>query len=138
MKNNKILSIIKYVLLVLGALTVVPMFVLDINSVDFMLYCAYGFFAIAVILMVVMTIANFGKDAGKSKIGLWVAIGVTVLAVLSYFVFASTSPVSLADGQVISDELTLRSTDALLYVSYGTFAALVLAVIGGEISNSIK
>lgn len=138
MKNLKYLSLVKYVLLVLGVLTLVPMFTIDINSVDMMLLCAYVFFGIAVVLLIVLAALNFGKDSGGSKIGRWVGLGIIIVAVLSYFFLAKMDPVKLADGTVYSDALTLKGTDTMLYVAYVTFAAMIVVVIGGEIRNSLK
>jgi len=42
MKNKLFFTIIKFALLILGVATLIPMFAIDINSVDALLYCVYG------------------------------------------------------------------------------------------------
>ena len=81
MKNQKIFTAIKAILLVLGLASLLPMFTVDINSVDLMLYCAYAFIGIAIVSLVGLMAFNIGKNPGGSKIGTWVAIATAVVAV---------------------------------------------------------
>ncbi len=134
---KKALNILKFILLVLGVAALIPMLVVDINSVDMILVYTYILFAIAVVAAVVMTAVNFGKSSNNSKIGVIVFGLLLVVTVVSYFA-ASTDPVTLADGTVEDSVAALKLTDTLLYVTYAAFAAVVVLLIGGEIRNSIK
>ena len=134
---KKALNILKFILLVLGVAALIPMLVVDINSVDMILVYTYILFAIAVVAAVVMTAVNFGKSSNNSKIGVIVFGLLLVVTVVSYFA-ASTDPVALADGTVEDSVAALELTDTLLYVTYAAFAAVVVLLIGGEIRNSIK
>ena len=138
MKNKLFFTIIKFAMLILGVATLIPMFAIDINSVDALLYCVYGYIGIAVLVLLVMAVANMGKSGGGMHLGLIVGGVIAVVAVVSYFVLASTSSVTLADGSVITDELVLKGTDTMLYTSYAAFALLVLVMVFGEIRNSFK
>ena len=127
----------KFILLILGVVALIPMFVVDINSVDMILGYTYVLFAIAVLAAVVMTAVNFGKSNNNSKIGI-VVFGLLIVATVIAYFAASTDPVALADGTVEDSLFALKLTDTLLYVTYAAFAAVVVLLIGGEIRNSIK
>lgn len=134
---KKALNILKFILLILGVVALIPMFVVDINSVDMILGYTYVLFAIAVLAAVVMTAVNFGKSNNNSKIGI-VVFGLLIVATVIAYFAASTDPVALADGTVEDSLFALKLTDTLLYVTYAAFAAVVVLLIGGEIRNSIK
>ncbi len=134
---KKALNILKFILLILGVVALIPMLVVDINSVDLILDYTYILFAIAVVAAVVMTAVNFGKSNNNSKIGI-IVFGLLIVAVVVAYLFASTDPVTLADGSVVDSVFALKLTDTLLYVTYAAFAAVVVLLIGGEIRNSIK
>ncbi len=134
---KKALNILKFILLILGVVALMPMLFVDINSVDMILDYTYVLFAIAVAAAIVMTAVNFGKSNNNSKIGIIVFGLLIVAAVVAYFT-ASSEPVTLADGTVEDSLFALKLTDTLLYVTYAAFAAVVVLLIGGEIRNSIK
>lgn len=138
MKNQKIYTAIKAALLVLGLASLLPMFLTDINNVDLMLYCAYAFIGLALVIMVVLTVANMGKNPGGSKIGTWVAVATAVAAVIVHFTVSAADPVALADGSIVDDKMTLTLTDTMLYTAYATFAGVVVAMVYGVIRNALK
>ncbi|MBO5655810.1 MAG: hypothetical protein J6R31_05215 [Rikenellaceae bacterium] len=138
MKNQKFYTVLKAALLVLGLASLLPMFVSDINNVDLMLYCAYAFIGLALVIMVVLTVANMGKNPGGSKIGTWVAVATAVAAVIVHFTVSAADPVALADGSIVDDKMTLTLTDTMLYTAYATFAGVVVAMVYGVIRNAFK
>lgn len=138
MKNQKLYTVIKAALLVLGLASLLPMFITDINNVDLMLYCAYAFIGLALVIMVVLTAANMGKNPGGSKVGTWVAVATAVVAVVLHFTVSKADPVALADGSIVDDKTILTLTDTMLYTAYATFAGVVVAMIYGVIRNALK
>ena len=138
MKNQKFYTVLKAALLVLGLASLLPMFVSDINNVDLMLYCAYAFIGLALVIMVVLTVANMGKNPGGSKIGTWVAVATAVAAVIVHFTVSAADPVALSDGSIVDDKMTLTLTDTMLYTAYATFAGVVVAMVYGVIRNAFK
>ncbi|MBP3425611.1 MAG: hypothetical protein J6K81_02685 [Rikenellaceae bacterium] len=138
MKNQKFYTVLKAALLVLGLASLLPMFLSDINNVDLMLYCAYAYIGLALVILVVMTAANMGKNPGGSKIGTWVAVAVAIAAVIVHFTVSSADPVALADGSIVDDKMTLTLTDTMLFTAYVTFVGVVVAMIYGVIRNAFK
>jgi hypothetical protein len=138
MKNQKIFTASKAILLVLGLASLLPMFTVDINSVDLMLYCAYAFIGIAIVALVGLMAFNIGKNPGGSKIGTWVAIATAVVAVAVHFTISAAEPVALADGSIVDDAFVLTATDTMLYTAYATFAGVVVAMVYGVIRNALK
>ncbi len=134
---KKVLNITKYVFLLLGLLTLVPMLAVNVESVDMMLYVAYVYFAFALLATVVFTFVNMGKSSNGSKIGIYVFGALIVVGVISYFL-SSATPVPNSDGTWFTSAGELKATDTLLYMTYISFAALILILIGGEIKNSLK
>ncbi len=134
---KKALNILKFVLLLLGVATLIPMLAIDTNSVDMMLDYTYVLFAIAVVAAIVMTAINFGKSNNNSKIGI-IVFGLLIVAVVVAYLLSSPEPITLASGKVEDSATTLKLTDTLLYVTYAAFTAVVVLLIGGEIRNSIK
>lgn len=138
MNSKYIYTTIKIILLVGALASLIPMFTVDINSVDALLYCVYGYIALAVVALVVLALANIGKSSGGSHIGAIVGVVLAAVAVASYYLLASAEPIVLADKTVIDSELALKGTDVMLYTAYASFALLVLVVVFGEIRNSLK
>ena len=138
MKNQKFYTVLKAALLVLGLASLLPMFLTDINNVDLMLYCAYAYIGLALVILVVLMAANMGKNPGGSKIGTWVAVATAVVAVIVHFTVSAADPVALADGSIVDDKMTLTLTDTMLYTAYATFAGVVVAMIYGVIRNAFK
>ena len=138
MKNQKIYTVIKAALLVLGLASLLPMFLTDINNVDLMLYCAYAFIGLALVIMVVLTVANMGKNPGGSKVGTYVFAAIAVAAVAIHFLVSKDAPVALADGSIVDDKMILTLTDTMLFTAYATFVGVVVAMVFGVIRNALK
>jgi hypothetical protein len=138
MKNQKIYTAIKAALLVLGLASLLPMFLTDINNVDLMLYCAYAFIGLALVIMVALTVANMGKNPGGSKVGTYVFAVIAAAAVAIHFFVSKDAPVALADGSIVDDKMILTLTDTMLFTAYATFAGVVVAMLFGVIRNALK
>ena len=132
----KYLSIIRYVLLAISALTVI-LFFAGATDVDLMLEWAYILLAAtaaAAILFPIIGIVQNPKAALRSLVGL---IIVVVVIGISY-VLASDVPVTGSDGVVFDNNLTLKLSDTGLFAAYAAMAVAILAAIIGEISNAFK
>ena len=138
MKNQKLYTVIKAALLLLGLASLLPMFLTDINNVDLMLYCAYAFIGLALVIMVVLTVANMGKNPGGSKVGTYVFAAIAVAAVAIHFLVSKDAPVALADGSIVDDKMILTLTDTMLFTAYATFVGVVVAMVFGVIRNALK
>lgn len=138
MKNQKLYTVIKAALLILGLASLLPMFLTDINNVDLMLYCAYAFIGLALVIMVVLTVANMGKNPGGSKVGTYVFAAIAVAAVAIHFLVSKDAPVALADGSIVDDKMILTLTDTMLFTAYATFVGVVVAMVFGVIRNALK
>lgn len=138
MKNQKLYTVIKATLLLLGLASLLPMFLTDINNVDLMLYCAYAFIGLALVIMVVLTVANMGKNPGGSKVGTYVFAAIAVAAVAIHFLVSKDAPVALADGSIVDDKMILTLTDTMLFTAYATFVGVVVAMVFGVIRNALK
>jgi hypothetical protein len=138
MKNQKIYTAIKAALLVLGLASLLPMFLTDINNVDLMLYCAYAFIGLALVIMVALTVANMGKNPGGSKVGTYVFAVIAAAAMAIHFFVSKDAPVALADGSIVDDKMILTLTDTMLFTAYATFAGVVVAMLFGVIRNALK
>ena len=132
----KYLSIIRYVLLAISALTVI-LFFAGATDVDLMLEWAYILLAAtaaAAILFPLIGIVQNPKAALRSLVGL---IIVVVVIGISY-ALASDVPVTGSDGVVFDDNLTLKLSDTGLFAAYAAMAVAILAAVIGEISNAFK
>jgi hypothetical protein len=135
---KKILNILEVLMLVIGVLSGVVLVVWGDAYVDYMLYVAYAYLAIAAAVAIVMTAMNMGKSRNTNKIGFYVGGFCVVLAVVFYYVFASAQPLVDTGGNVYDKVFQLKATDTMLYLAYATLGGALLFTIIGEIRNAIK
>lgn len=140
---KKITNIILLVLVLIAAVSVVLWITGgDVNgmtaNVGPMLTVAYILLALSVLALVVMTVMNMGKGRGNSKLGLFVFGGLAVLAVVLYFAFAKSIPVTGADGTVFDDAFTLKITDTMLYLAYAALGFTVVFLLWGVVRKALK
>ncbi len=137
---KKLMNLILIVLVVIAALSVILWMVQGggERGVQLMLTVAYVYLALAALLAIVMTVMNLGKSQSKSRLGLYVFGAVVVLAVLFYFAVAKSSPVTLADGSVVTNPFTLKITDTMLFLAYAALGVTALVMIGGEVRKAFK
>jgi hypothetical protein len=136
---KKILNFIEIGLMAVAAISVILWLALgdELSHVGWMLWVAYIYLGISVVLLIAMTAINAGKTKGNSRIGLYVW-GVTVLlGIILYFVGSSTAVVG-ADGTVFDHVFTLKSTDMMLYLAYVLLAGTVGSLAFGVIWKAIK
>ncbi len=135
---KKITSIILYVLLGLGILSVLPAFIYGDNGVDYMLYYTYALLGIAVLATVVMSIINIGKSSGGGKTALIGLAAVVVVLAISYFL-ASGDPILISGGKDIYDsKFGLIATDMGLYTTYIALGVAIFVALYGAVRNSLK
>lgn len=131
----KYLAILKYVLLAISALTMVPIF-LDLTSVDLMLRWAYvllGAAVAAAVLFPLFNIAQNPKGAARSLVG--VAIVAIVLGI-SYALGSAEAVVT--PGATYTDPTVLKLSDTGLFTMYAAMTVTIAAIVIGEIGNIFK
>lgn len=132
----KYLSIIRYILIALSAVSVLSYFV-GAADVDLMLIWAYVLLGIAIVSVIVLPLFNVvqnPKGAVRSLVGL-----VIVLAVLGVaFALSSDVPVPNSGGGFFEDSLTLKLSDTGLFAAYAAMTATIAAVVISEIGNVFK
>lgn len=132
----KYLSIIKYVLLLIGAFVGI-LGMVGVVSVDTMLYWAYATLLFTIGLTIVLPLIGLAKNpksASKSLIGLALLV---VIFGLSY-IMAEVTPVTMADGTIYDNETGLLVADMGLWATYFMFAGTLLAIIGSEVYKLFK
>lgn len=135
---KKITSIIMYVLLALGILSVIPALLYGADGVDFMLYYTYILLGIAVLAAVVMSVVNMGKNPGGGKTSL-IGLGVVVVVLAASYFLANTNPIPLKGGKELYDDtFGLIVTDMGLYTTYFALGAAVVVALWGAVRNSLK
>jgi hypothetical protein len=138
---KKVLSLIKYVLLLVCVLTLVGVLTLGAGSgyegVDLMLYWAYALLAAAVLITVVLSAVNITKNPKGAK-GSLLGVGLVIVVLVVTYFMSSTEPMIIGGGEVYDDAFGLRITDMQLYTTYIALAVAFLAAIFGEIRNSFK
>lgn len=132
----KMLKIVEAVLLVLGVVSLIPMLI-NTNSVDAMLFCAYAYCGVALISTIVLSVWNLCKSSNKSKLG-FIVFGGCILMLVCTYAFGNTTPVAGSDGTIYDSILDLKVSDMILYSSYIGFALAIVLLIAGEIKNSFK
>ncbi len=135
---KKITSLILYVLLGLGILSIIPVFIFGDDAVDYMLYYTYILLGIAILSAVVMSVVNMGKNPGGGKVALIGLAGVAVILVISYFL-SSSDPIMVSGGkEEYTDKFGLIATDMGLYTAYFALGAAIVVALYGAIRNSLK
>lgn len=135
---KKITSIILYVLLALGILSVIPAFIYGADGVDFMLYYTYALLAIAILAAVVMSVINMGKNPGGGKAAL-VGLAVVVVVLAASYFLAGSDPIAVSGGKEVYDsKFGLIVTDMGLYTTYFALGAAILVALWGAIRSSVK
>lgn len=135
---KKVLSVIKYTLLVLCVLSFVSLFFLGQDGgTNVMLIWTYILLGLTLAVSVLFPIVNLvqnPKAAVRSLIGLVVVV---IVLGISY-VMSNADPMTLSDGKVFTDVASLRITDVGLYTTYFALGAVAIVILFGEIRNSIK
>ncbi len=142
MNYSKIFKLVLLVLFIIGAVLSCYGFIVGWDDagnapVDIILYCAYGFAAItlAVVLLgvVVLNGINNPMSLVKLLVGL-VIVGVIVAG--AYFLAPGSAPVGYL-GEPVSD-LTLKLTDTIMNLTYLLCGGALLALVAGGVMSVLK
>lgn len=135
---KKLLSIFKYVLLAISALTILSIFFLgEDGGTNVMLVWTYillGLTLAAALVFPLINLVQNPKAAMRSLIGL----GVMIVVLAVSYAMSNTDPVVNSAGGFFTDPSELIVTDMGLYTTYIALGAAILAVVFGEVRNSIK
>lgn len=135
----KYLPIIKYALLIVSAILLVLGMVQGEGSaaLDVMLVWSFAMVILTIALTIIMPlIAVFQnpKSAVRSLIGL----GILVVVFLISYALATDDPIRLASGKVMDDTFDLKFSDTALWMTYITFAGVILSILFGELYKVFK
>jgi len=132
----KYLSIVRWALMLISALTIILYFAGAVTDVDMMLNWAYIVLGIAVVCVIVFpafTLAQNPKGAVRSLIGL------LILAVVLGVCYALGSDETVVTaGEVYTNRVALKVTDMGLFATYIALFVAVASIIVCEIRNSFK
>ena len=142
MNYSKIFKLVLLVLFIIGAVLSCYGFIVGWDDagnapVDIILYCAYGFSAItlAVVLLGVVVLDGINNPMSLVKllVGL-VIVGVIVAG--AYFLAPGSAPVGYL-GEPVSD-LTLKLTDTIMNLTYLLCGGALLALVAGGVMSVLK
>ena len=129
----KIVKILSLVLALAGILFGVMIIAGNNGQIDSMMYVAYAVLFIVLALVVVYTLINLlsHKDA---LMGALKGVGsFVVLGLICYFVFASGTEKTIADGKILS-----ATDDKLIGAGLYMFYALALIATGAMVFTGVK
>lgn len=138
----KYLSILKYVLLIASAILVI---VGAVTFADGEENAALNVMLVWSLVMIILTIGltiimplfavfQNPKSAVQSLIGL----GAIVVVFLVSYALSNDNPIPLPSGKVIEDSLELKFSDTALYMTYITFAGVIVSILFGEFYKIFK
>ena len=142
MKYEKIIKWVLAALFVLGVDFSFYGFAVGFESngnapVDNMLYCAYGYAAVAILAVVFGVVVIGGINNPKSL--LWLLVGLVVIAAIiaGAYILAPGTPAVGYLGEPVS-EGTLKLTDTILNLTYLLFGASILSLVAGWIIGATR
>ena len=142
MKYEKIIKWVLAALFVLGVVFSFYGFAVGFESngnapVDNMLYCAYGYAAVAILAVLFGVVIIGGINNPKSL--LWLLVGLVVIAAIiaGAYILAPGTPAVGYLGEPVS-EGTLKLTDTILNLTYLLFGASILALVAGWIIGATR
>ena len=142
MKYEKIIKWVLAALFVLGVVFSFYGFAVGFESngnapVDNMLYCAYGYAAVAILAVVFGVVVIGGINNPKSL--LWLFLGLVVIAAIiaGAYILAPGTPAVGYLGEPVS-EGTLKLTDTILNLTYLLFGASILSLVAGWIIGATR
>lgn len=130
---HKIVKILSLVLALAGILFGVMIIAGNNGQIDSMMYVAYAVLFIVLALVVVYTLINLlsHKDA---LMGALKGVGsFVVLGLICYFVFATGTEKTIADGKILS-----ATDDKLIGAGLYMFYALALIATGAMVFTGVK
>ncbi len=132
----KAISILKYILLAVGVLTVVPIYIAGESAVAAGLLWMYVILALSIALIIIMPTLNMIQNP-KGTIGSLIGLGILAVAGVIAYAFSSAEPV-ITPVDTFDNVLSLRLSDIGLYLTYATLAVAIVVAVVGEIINAFK
>lgn len=135
----KYLPIIKYALLIISAILLVLGMVQSEGSamLDVMLVWSFAMVILTIALTVVMPLVAVFQNP-KSAVRSLIGLGILVVVFLVSYALATDDPIRLASGKVMDDTFDLKFSDTALWMTYITFAGVVLSILFGELYKVFK
>ncbi|MFI3266377.1 MAG: hypothetical protein R3Y15_04415 [Rikenellaceae bacterium] len=132
----KQLGLIKFILLIAAALSVI-LFFAGAVEVDLMLNCGYLFLGLAVVISVLMPVIGLIQNP-KAAVGSLLGLAVVALVVIIAYSFSSEMPIPNSAGGFFEDPAVLKISDTGLFATYAAFIAAVVTILGGEVIRMFK
>lgn len=132
----KYLGLMKYILLIGSALSVLLYFVGAVD-VDLMLWCMYAFLGIAILFALVMPLASLAKNP-KAAVGSLLGVAAVAVVIIAAYLLSSDMPIPNSGGGFFEDPTVLKISDTGLFATYAAFIIAIVAIIGGEIHSLFK
>ncbi len=143
MKSMKFVRYIGYGILAISVIIVAVFFISsDFNAEDYpmadlILNWTYTMLILAGATAVLLPLIALAKDPKKLVKSL-AGIGVVTVVILICYLASSDAPVTLADGEVISNAAVLKVSDTGLIATYIAFFGTIIAIAAGEVWSIIK
>jgi hypothetical protein len=109
----------------------------DNGTVDPLLYWTYIIFGIAAVSAVLVSIGIMAINDSKSLVKLGIGIVVAGAIVLVAYLLAPGGQPLAYNGEPVTDG-TLKLTDTILNLTWFAFAAVIIAIIVGEIASRVR
>ncbi|MDE5944206.1 MAG: hypothetical protein K2G93_01295 [Rikenella sp.] len=135
----KYLPIIKYALLIVSAILLVLGMVQGEGSamLDVMLVWSFAMVILTIALTVVMPLVAVFQNP-KSAVRSLIGLGILVVVFLVSYALATDEPIRLASGKMMDDTFDLKFSDTALWMTYITFAGVILSILFGELYKVFK
>ncbi len=135
----KYLPIIKYVLLIVSAVLLAFGMVQGEGSValDVMLVWSLVMVLLTIALTVIMPLVAVFQNP-KSAVRSLIGLGILVVVFLISYALATDDPIRLASGKIMDDSFELKFSDTSLWMTYITFAGVILSILYGELYKVFK
>lgn len=131
----KYLSIIRYVLLAISALTVLLFFV-GVSDVDLMLNWAYILLGLTIAASILFPLANIVQNPQAAMRSL---VGLAIVAVVLGISYAISSDATIVTPvNTFDNPVTLKLSDMGLYATYIALGVALVSILVGEVSNIFK
>ena len=135
----KYLPIIKYVLLIVSAVLLAFGMVQGEGSValDVMLVWSLVMVLLTIALTIIMPLVAVFQNP-KSAVRSLIGLGILVVVFLISYALATDDPIRLASGNIMDDSFELKFSDTSLWMTYITFAGVILSILYGELYKVFK
>ena len=135
----KYLPIIKYVLLIVSAVLLAFGMVQGEGSValDVMLVWSLVMVLLTIALTIIMPLVAVFQNP-KSAVRSLIGLGILVVVFLISYALATDDPIRLASGKIMDDSFELKFSDTSLWITYITFAGVILSILYGELYKVFK